>query len=167
MTKRYDQYPQMSRLVRAMSDEGRELVAHWHRVLTTALEGYLPHAVREAQERMSPGGKAGLGAEIAIQSWLNVMREVAAILVDPSEADWCCKPGMLASPDPCPQHGYDPARGYELGTVLSRSEGGMTERAVAVAGDDGILVWRSVERDWVYTWVELRDMGGWMVVGRA
>lgn len=110
MTRRYDQYPQLAAQLRKMSPEGRELVARWHRILTTALEGYIPHAKREAFDALEamaqPGAKAaGYGAELATTAWLNVMRNVAAIIVDPSEAEWCCKPGMLASPGPCPQHG--------------------------------------------------------------
>jgi hypothetical protein len=110
MTRRYAQYPQLAAKLREMSPWGRELVAQWHRILTTALEGYIPVAQREAKELCSfidQRGAAEYGAGWALESWLRVMRDVAAIIVDPSEADWCCKPGMLASPDPCPQHGGD------------------------------------------------------------
>lgn len=113
MTRRYDQYPQLAAQLRKMSPEGRELVARWHRILTTALEGYIPAAKREVSGALYADGMlqsaAGEGAGMALTSWLRVMRDAAVIIDDPSEADWCCKPGMLAHPQPCPQHGDDDA----------------------------------------------------------
>lgn len=107
MTRRYDQYPQLAAQLRKMSLEGRQFIAIWHRILITALEGYIPQAKRElvdlAFEKLQPA--VGQATEAALGGWLRVMLDVAAIIVDPSEADWCCKLGMLASPDPCPQHG--------------------------------------------------------------
>lgn len=111
MTRRYDQYPQLAAKLREMSPWGRELVAQWHRILTTALEGYIPAAKREAAETLYANDMlrcaAQEGTEFGLNNWLRVMRDVAAVIVEPSEADWCCKSGMLASPDPCPQHGGD------------------------------------------------------------
>lgn len=168
--KKYEEYPQLARLVRAMSPEGRELVAHWHRVLTTALEGYIPHAKNEAKETWGTIGlqkAAKGGAETALQAWLNVMRKVAGIIVDPSEGDWCCKFGMMASPSPCPQHGFHADQEYPLGTVIERAYGHGRERAVNVCGtEQGRHVWRSVEFPLSYQARELVQ-GSWRVVGHV
>jgi len=164
--KRFDKYPQISRLVQAMTPEGRELVAHWHRVLITALEGYAPQAKKEARE--SWGMLAGKGAEMALSAWLRVMREVAGTIVDPKAADWCCAPGMLASPNPCPQHGFHPDRDYEPGVIIERMDGGVRERAVKVRHMNDLGWWRSIDLPAMYDQArgDLDD-GGWVVVGRA
>jgi hypothetical protein len=177
MAKRYDQYPQLGRLVRAMSDEGRQLVAQWHRVLTTGLEGYISRAKENVlsawEEAALPEAglrPAGHAVEKCLREWLNVMRDVAGIIVDPSEADWCCKPGMMVHPDPCPQHGYDPTKDYELGTVIQRVVDGVRERAVCVqafGSDEGEVEWVSLERGNFLTPNDLWPSDGWTVIGRV
>lgn len=173
-SRKYGKYPHLERLLRAMSPEGRELVAHWHRVLTTALEGYLPHAMRGAKETY--GGKdiglcqpaAALGAQVGLQSWLNTMRDVAAIIVDPSAADWCCKPGMLASPEPCPQHGFDVRVLYDNGTIIERVEPGTQdtrERCVHIDSSRGGK-WVSVTYGHVYDQEDM-ETSQWTVVGHV
>lgn len=169
MTRRYDQYPQLAAQLREMSPWGRELVAQWHRVLTTALEGYIPAAKRECNESMGPAAR--LGAGWALERWLIVMRDVAAVIVDPSEADWCCKPGMLASPNPCPQHGFDISRDYELGTIIRRTYGHGQEHAVCVLVEgeltgEKVRRWRSVEFSLSYDRSKVAQ-GNWTVVGRV
>jgi hypothetical protein len=174
--RRFDKYPQLSRLVQAMSPEGRELVAHWHRVLTTALEGYLPHVSGEAADLYPTGlsiragelrRAASQGAVAAVQGWLRTMREVAGIISDPSSADWCCAPGMLADPEPCPQHGFHPDREYEPGTIIERDYVDGKEKAVCVPrGEDEALYWRSLRFPMEYDARELAA-GRWKVVGRA
>jgi hypothetical protein len=168
--KRYEKYPNIARSLRAMTDEGRGVVAHWHRVLTTALEGYKAHVVEEArqvattpEERLA----ATMAAEAAVAGWLNTMREVAGIIVDPSVGDWCCKPGMLASPTPCPQHGWRLEEDYPLGTVIARPDAVYgEERAVVVANGSVGVVWVSVEYGVEYQRENLVD-GGWVVVARV
>lgn len=168
--RRYDKYPSISRDVRLMSETDRAAVAKWHRVLTTALEGYLPHAKEEAISVFTEGDgqwAAGEGARVAVQAWLTTMREVAAIIVDPSVADWCCKPGMEAYPERCPQHGFDPKVQYELGTIIQRPYGEGRERAVMVRDDsEAPHPWVSVEFPTRYNWVDLK-VGVWSVVGRV
>jgi hypothetical protein len=174
--RRYAQYPQLAAQLRAMTPEARELVAHWHRILTTALEGFVPSAKREALERF--GDLARVGAGFGVERWLTVMRDVAAIIVDPSEADWCCKPGMLAHPAPCPQHGYDATKDYEPGTVIERPvvvhEGDVVaqgrERAVCVQAfgeAEGEVEWVSLERGNFLTPNDLWPTDGWRVVGHV
>lgn len=173
--RRYDQYPTIARSLRAMTPEGRQLVAHWHRILTTALEGAIPAMKTQALAGMLETAECSLseahaasgGAEGALTGWLRVMRDVAGIIVDPSEADWCCKPGMLAHPEPCPQHGFDPKQTYELGTVIRRPYGEGWERAVKVYDNsESPCPWRSIEYPFYYNWAELRG-GNWTVVGRV
>lgn len=177
--RRFDKYPQMSRLVRLMGVGQRDAVAHWHRVLTTALEGYLPHAKQEV--KMAWGNRqfqriAKEGATIALDSWLLTMREVSALIVDPGAADWCCAPGMMAAPDPCPQHGYDPSEKYEIGTIIERvakAQDGFAlgrERAVCVqafGSGEGEVEWVSLERGKFLSPNDLWPNDGWVVVGRA
>lgn len=172
MTRRYEEYPQLARLVRAMSPEGRELVAHWHRVLTTALEGYIPHAEREVKATWGNQAMKRVGAEgaeLGLAGWLNVMRKVAELVDSGGAGDWCCKPGMLASPNSCPQHGYDSQKegSYELGTIIRRPYGEGSERAVKVYDNSSVpFPWRSVEFPLSYNWADLRQ-GQWTVIGRV
>lgn len=173
MTRRYDQYPLISAALRDMSDGQRQTVAYWHGMLITALEGYVPRTVKEVKIPYDGKFQTGMmnaaaeGAEMALNGWLRTMRDVAGIVIDPSEADWCCKPGMLASPDPCPQHGFDPTGNYDLGTVIEREYGDGKQRAVYVISDNiGNRVWRVVDMPLEYTWSEVVH-GGWTVVGRA
>lgn len=168
-TKRYEEYPQLARLVRRMSPDGRDLVAHWHRVVTTALEGYIPHAKNEVKQTWGTVGlqkAAKAGAETALQAWLGTMRKVAAIIVDPSEGDWCCKLGMMTSPAPCPQHGFDVAALYDEGTIIEREYGEGKENAVYVRSDEAQSVWRSVQFPLTYSTAEVAT-GRWRVVGHV
>lgn len=182
--KRYEEYPQIARLVRTMTPEGREVVAHWHRVLTTALEGFIPSAKKEVteglrglvpvSERRAATGAAGS----ALISWLRVMRNVAGIIADPVEGDWCCQRGMLASPEPCPQHGYHHGQNYELGTVIEKVDDGSAvpggrmkmERAICVqafgADDENDKEWVSITHGYFLSKWELAE-SAWKVVGRA
>jgi hypothetical protein len=173
--KRYGRYPQLERLVRAMSDEGRELVAHWNLVLLRALEGYVPKAREQAREALADqpdlnaAAKASAvhGVGIGLAGWATIMREIGEIIVDPSEADWCCKRGMLAHPNPCPQHDFDARVLYDEGTVIEREYGEGTEKAVCVNGDTGLTQhWRSVRFALEYTTAEVGE-GRWKVVGRV
>jgi hypothetical protein len=166
----------MARLVRVMSDAQRETVAHWHRTLTTGLEGAVPQLKRETAEALTGAGLTGSeaaaaagGAEGGLLAWLRTMRQVAELLADPSPGDWCCKPGMLADPRPCPQHGYLPGQdsSYELGTIIRRAYGHGEERAVKVYDDsDYPHPWRSVEFPLSYNSEDLTK-GHWTVVGRV
>lgn len=168
-SRRYEEYPQLARLVRAMSDEGRELVAHWHRVLTTALEGYaatVGKVVAEAYADSRDKSIAQWGSEKSAREWLRVMRSVAELVDEGGAGDWCCKPGMLASPDPCPQHGFNRRRDYELGTIISRPYGCLPkEHAVCVRQGSG-KAWHSIEFPLIYNAHEL-SLGNWTVVGRV
>lgn len=168
--KRYTQYPNLAALVREMSPEGRELVAHWHRVLTTGLEGYRNHVPEEARQLAATPEErliAVMAADAAVQGWLNTMRDVAGIIVDPAEGDWCCKRGMMASPDPCPQHDFDKRVLYDEGTIIEREYGEGTEKAVCVHVDTGLTQhWRSVRFSLEYTTAEV-GQGRWKVVGRV
>lgn len=168
--KRYEEYPQLARLVRAMTPEGRDLVAHWHRVLMTALEGYIPHAKNEVKQTWDTVGlqnAAKEGAETALQAWLGTMRKVAATVVDPAEGDWCCKLGMMTAPSPCPQHGFHPGQDYPLGTTLERVYGEGRERAVKVYDNsEDPHPWRSVEFPLSYKDKDLVG-GEWRVVGHV
>jgi hypothetical protein len=174
MAKRYEQFPEMARLVRVMSPEGRELVAHWHRVLLTALEGAVPQLSAETVAALKDAGfneqEAHIGsgsAQGALEAWLKVMRDVAAIVSDPSKGDWCCKRGMMVSPNRCPQHGFDPKVKYELGTIIQRQYGESRERAVMVRDDsESPHPWVSVEFPLRYNWSDLYA-GQWTVVGRV
>lgn len=170
--KRFEEYPQLARQLRKMSPEGRELVAVWHRVLNTALDGFIPHAKREVKQGWGTIGlqKAATGgAEAALLAWLDVMRKIAALIADPSEGDWCCKVGMMTHPHPCPQHGYHPdlEPTYPLGTLIRRPYGEGIERAVKVYDDsDNPHPWRSIEFPMSYNWKDL-SQGTWTVMGYA
>lgn len=175
MTRTYDKYPHISQSLRAMTDEGRQLVAHWHRVLTTALEGYKAHVAVEARHVGATADEklvASMAADAAVQGWLNTMRDVAGIIVDPSEADWCCAPGMMAYPESCPQHGYDPKKEaeYPPGTVLRSvvKVGGVAERVVKVVDrSESPCPWVSVDYTVRYNWAGLVKASGWVVAGRV
>lgn len=178
MTRRYEEYPQLARLVRAMSDEGRELVAHWNLVLLRALEGYVPKAREQAREALADQPDldeatraiAEHGVAIGLAGWATVMREVGALIVDPS-GDWCCKRGMLAHPDPCPQHGFDVRVLYYKGTVIERkavsttSSGVDAERAIRVESGAGDR-WVSITTGEDYRQASMAS-SEWRVVGRA
>jgi hypothetical protein len=183
-SRRYDEYPDMARLVRAMSDGQRDSVAHWHRTLITGLEGAVPRLKRETADTLVGQGltlaesaAAAGGAEGALTAWLRVMRSVAELLADARPGDWCCKPGMMASPAPCPQHGFFADREYELGTTIERYDqrtavpGGRMkkERAVYVVNSTvhDERLWRSVESARAYSDEEIVRAGGWTVVGRV
>lgn len=163
-SRRYEEYPQLARLVRAMSDDGRELVAHWHRVVTTALEGYIPHSKREVGERM--GQAARLGAGAGLEGWLTTMRKVAELVDAGGAGDWCCKRGMMADPRPCPQHDFDVRVLYDEGTIIERDYGHGKENAVYVRSDEVQNVWRSVQFPLTYSTVDI-GKGRWRVVGRV
>lgn len=102
--KRYDQFPQLAAMARDMSHEGLALVTAWHRVLTQGLAAFVQGFGKEARAQHWEPQEA-LAAVEALRLWLGVMQDVAGVLVDRRPADWCCKKGMMAAPDPCPQHG--------------------------------------------------------------
>lgn len=108
-TKRYDQFPQLAAMAREMSHEGLALVTAWHRVLVAGLDAFITGFGKEARSSHWEAEEAAAAVE-ALMLWARVMRDVMGVLVDRRPADWCCKKGMMAAPDPCPQHDV-PLRG--------------------------------------------------------
>lgn len=176
MARRYDQYPELARVLAQMTDEGRQLVAYWHRVLTTALEGHVPQSKEAVREEALHVGNseevakvAASAAELALRGWLHVMREVAGLVAE-GPGDWCCRQGMAAHPNPCPQHGWDSAKSghTEPGLIIERVGPGEAdrERCVAVGVADGPY-WVSVPAGVFYDEADLREWGPWVVVGHV
>jgi hypothetical protein len=102
-TKRYDQYPQLATMARGMTNDGVALVLAWHTVLLHGLTGFIAAFGPEARRRGWDEREA-VGGQDALRQWLGVMQEAASVLGDRRAADWCCKRGMEAHPDLCPQH---------------------------------------------------------------
>lgn len=172
--RRFDKYPKIAQLVRKMTPDTRDEVRRWHTFLLTALEGYQPHSEKQAEE-LYPGNFSGPlrasaaeGARGAVRAWINVMRDVGGLLVDPSAADWCCAPGMKAHPEPCPQHGFHASRRYETGTVFARQYGLLPyERVVRAVCDGSSVGWFSIDFGrWLSQEEMTRKGAGWTCMGR-
>lgn len=105
--KRYDRFPRLAEMVRRLSPEGRELIRMWHQATKEGFARFAEAAPREAGTAFTRGREsraAYAGAQIALRGWGKTMEDLAEVISDPREADWCCPLGMMAAPDPCPQH---------------------------------------------------------------
>ena len=98
-SKRYDNYPRMAQMVRAFSPGAREVCRAWH---TALLQGYRNFVAAAPAECGLP--LTGGDVEAVLDSWLRVMEDLAGLFSDVRPADWCCKRGMMAFPEPCPAH---------------------------------------------------------------
>lgn len=94
--RRYDEFPALANMLRALSPGGRALVREWHRVLLAGYDAF----VQAYPSEYARGGVTG----DALRQWSRVMRSVEELIVDCRPAAWCCKHGALAWPDACPAH---------------------------------------------------------------
>lgn len=164
--RRYDQYPEMARLVRSFGTAERAAVHQWFTAVFQGFEGFVRSYPTEA-DRLGFTPEERMAANVALQSWFRVMTDLMDILLTPRSGDWCCKQGMMASPSRCPQHGFEAGRSYELGTIIERAYGEGKERAVCVVDrSDNPCPWVSVEFPFRYSASDIAK-GSWMVVGHA
>lgn len=120
--KTYSKYPVLAEIVRKMNPECREAVALWHRVNA---EGFESFRLRYRFEMSNSTIAERTSAMGALETWSGVLAGIAAVLMDPSEGEWCCLHGMHAYPRPCPQHApacADP-RSEAVGCVLLSADG--------------------------------------------
>lgn len=151
--KRFAKYPTLLKLAQEMSEDGRKLVRSWHTALTSGLEGYAGHVRKEFAKEWS--AEESRLAVFVVESWLKTMREVSGVLSDTRDADWCCQHGMLAYPQPCPQHGGAPATSpasLPLATVLRCPLPKFRGRVVKVADhSDNPHPWYGIDNPISYT----------------
>jgi hypothetical protein len=106
---RYERYPRLATMLRGISPFSRELLRNWHAAQLLAFTNYADQAPQEAAAMYEGGGSRGIAREavtVVCTGWRRVMADVAELIENPGDGTgWCCPPGMMAHPDPCPQHG--------------------------------------------------------------
>lgn len=168
--RRFDRYPKIVEMLARMTPEGRELVRVWHLMMVEAFERFAVHTRQEAKKPWGTSAEnlaASAGAGLACTTWGNVLNQVSALFATPEHAEWCCAPGMMASPNPCPQHGWSPEGEYPIGTLITRPDAvNGRERAVRVWEAANVSMWVSIDCGCDYLPHDLVG-GGWTVVGNV
>ena len=98
--KRFARYPSLAARIRSYTDDQRMAVRGFHHAMIDGLRSFLQAWPSEAKSL----GLDVTGGQSALGAWLRTQEDVAGVITDPREADWCCARGMAAWPEPCPQH---------------------------------------------------------------
>lgn len=112
LTKLYDRYPRLAAYVRGLEGGEQVAVRTWHAFMLDGLRQFRQAYPTEGK-LLGNDSKENAAGVTALLAFIKVLEQVDEVLADLRPADWCCPGGMMAHPEPCPQH----ARPPELGDV--------------------------------------------------